>query len=128
MKLLFLWVFLLVVFDQITKFFIHGTINYGAAFGILQGWQWLFVVVSVFMIGFLYYYRNKVKGYGYFGLVLLFSGVIGNLIDRIFYGYVRDFIDLGFWPSFNLADSYNSVGVILLIVYFWKFDNIKSNK
>ena len=127
MKLFFLWIFLLVVFDQITKFFIPGTINYGAAFGILQGWKWLFVIVSIFMIGFLYYYKNKVKGYGYLGLVLLFSGVIGNLLDRLILGYVRDFIDLGFWPSFNLADSYNSVGVILLIVYFWKFEHIKLN-
>ena len=127
MNLLFLWVFLLVILDQTSKSFITGTINYGAAFGILRGWKWLFILIGIFMLGFLYYYKDKVKGYGYIGLILLFSGIIGNLIDRVLYGYVRDFIDLGFWPSFNLADSYSSVGVILMIVYFWKFEHIKLN-
>ena len=80
MKLFFLWVFLLVILDQVTKIFINGTVNYGAAFGILQGWKWLFILVGIFTLGFLYYYKDKVKGYGYFGLILLFSGIIGNLL------------------------------------------------
>ncbi|MEK6952085.1 MAG: signal peptidase II [Nanoarchaeota archaeon] len=110
----------LILIDQISKFLLETSKNYGAAFGILEGWKWLFVIVSFFVIGFILYYKEKVKGYGYYGVVLLFSGTIGNLVDRLVFGYVRDFIELGFWPSFNLADSFNTVGVILLIIYFWK--------
>lgn len=111
---------ILVVLDQLSKVFIEGAINYGAAFGILQGYRILFIIVSLIVIGLIVFYRNKLKGIGYYGGVLLFSGTVGNLIDRLFLGYVRDFIDVGFWPSFNLADSYNTVGVVLLIIYIWR--------
>jgi len=111
---------ILIVLDLITKKLFVSSVNYGAAFGILEGWKWLFVFVSFFVIGIIVYYKDKVKGYGEYGLILLFSGTIGNLIDRLAFGYVRDFIDLGFWPSFNLADSYSTIGVILLVIYFWK--------
>ena len=112
--------FILVLLDQAAKYFIKGTVNYGAAFGILQGYKWLFIVVSLIAISVLIFYEKKLKGIGFYGGVLLFSGAIGNLIDRIFFGYVRDFIDLKIWPSFNLADSYNTIGIILLVIYFWK--------
>ena len=120
MKKLVIISLILVFLDQITKYFIPGTTNIGAAFGILQGWQWLFVLVSGVVLGFIFYYKDKVKGYGFYGLAFLLSGVIGNLIDRLLFGYVRDFIDVGFWPIFNLADSYNTTGVILLVIWFWK--------
>ena len=110
----------LVLLDQITKFYFESSRNYGAAFGILPGWKWLFIVASFVVLGLVYYYKDKVKSYGAYGLVLLFSGVIGNLVDRLYLGYVRDFIDFGFFPSFNLADAYNTVGVFLLIAYFWR--------
>ena len=110
----------LILLDQITKFYFESSRNYGAAFGILQGWKWVFIVASFVVLGIVYYYKDKVKGYGGYGLILLFSGVIGNLVDRLYFGYVRDFIALGFFPSFNLADSYNTIGVFLLIAYFWR--------
>ncbi len=110
----------LILLDQISKYYFGTSRNFGAAFGILQGWKWLFIIVSFFVIGFILYYKDKIKGFSRYGLILLFSGTIGNLIDRLVFGYVRDFIDLGFWPSFNLADSFNTVGVILLVIYFWK--------
>ena len=53
-----------------------------------------------------------------FGLFL--GGVAGNLIDRILRQYVVDFIDVGFWPVFNIADMAISVSVIGLVLYFWK--------
>jgi len=120
MKRLVFIALILVFLDQLSKFYFETIGNYGAAFGILQGWKWFFILVSIFVLGFLYHYKDEVEGYGFYGLVLLSSGVIGNLIDRIFLGYVRDFINLGFWPSFNLADSYNTIGTALLIIYFWK--------
>jgi len=110
----------LIVADQVSKYFIPGIKNYGGVFGILQGGNMLFIFGGFLVLVFIIYYKNKVKGYGYCGLILLFSSIIGNLIDRIFLGYVRDFIDLRFWPVFNLADSYSTLGVFLLILYFWK--------
>ena len=49
-------------------------------------------------------------------LLLIFSGAIGNLIDRITFGCVIDFIDLRIWPVFNLADSFITIGAILIII------------
>lgn len=107
----------LILIDQITKLLIPGTKSYGSAFGILQGYRWLFIIVGLAVAIFLFLYKDKLKGIGYFGGVLFFSGTAGNLIDRIFLGHVRDFIDLGFWSSFNLADAYITLGAILLGIY-----------
>lgn len=58
-------------------------------------------------------------------LMLLIAGGLGNFINRIWYGAVIDFIDFSFWPSFNLADSYLTVGVFLLIIFYGKI--VKGN-
>ena len=50
-------------------------------------------------------------------LSLVLSGAVSNLIDRLFYGYVLDFIDLRFWPVFNIADSAITIGVLLMLAY-----------
>ena len=113
-------VVLLVLIDQISKYLLESSRNYGAAFGILQGYRILFIIIGILVVFFIIYYRKGFSGFGFYGMILLISGTIGNLIDRVFLGYVRDFIDLRFWPSFNLADSYNTIGVVLLIIYIWK--------
>ncbi|MDP4012863.1 MAG: signal peptidase II [Candidatus Nanoarchaeia archaeon] len=113
--------FLVVLLDQITKFWMENyhsvTHNYGAAFGLFQGGRILFILVGILVLYLIYKWRNS---YNNFALGLLLGGVIGNLIDRVVRVYVVDFIDLGFWPSFNVADSAATVGVILLIYYHWK--------
>jgi len=114
------YLFILITLDQIVKYITPGSKNYGAAFGILQGYRILFIIVGIIVVFLVVYYRNRLENIGLYGGLLLLSGTIGNLIDRIFLGYVRDFIDLGFWPSFNLADSYSTIGAILLVIYFWK--------
>ena len=58
------------------------------------------------------YYRNFGEQ---IALGLLLGGTIGNLIDRIFLGHVIDFIDFGFWPAFNIADSAISIAIILIL-------------
>ena len=82
-----------------------------------QGYRWLFVVVAAIVVLLIFRYKNKLDN---FALGLLLGGTIGNLIDRLVYGYVIDFIDLGFWPSFNLADSFSTIGVFLLLYKHWK--------
>lgn len=116
--------FFVILIDQFTKhfagYFFPVTHNYGAAFGILQGYEFLFIIAAVAVIFFILF---SLKSYPFFELGLVLGGTIGNLIDRIFLGYVIDFISVGsWWPSFNIADSANTVGVILLVYRFMKND------
>ena len=97
--------------------------NFGAGFGILQQQRWILVFISIMVIGFIFYYLDKINKQERFlqiiaGFVL--GGTIGNLIDRALYGYVTDFLDFRIWPVFNFADSFVTIGVIGLIIYFWK--------
>jgi len=133
---------LIVIFiDQITKFLIktnfqlnqslpliknifHLTYirNFGAGFGILQQQKWLLILISIIVIGFIFYYFDRIKNEELLLQVLVgfvLGGTIGNLIDRITYGFVIDFLDFRIWPIFNFADSFVTIGVIGLIFYFW---------
>jgi signal peptidase II len=92
--------------------------NRGAAFGILKNQLPVFIftaVVTVILI-YLNLKKNKKKTLSlyYFSLSLILAGALGNLVDRLIFGYVIDFIDLRFWPVFNIADSAITVGAILL--------------
>ena len=111
---------LAILLDQLSKFvfknYFSFTKNYGAAFGLLQGYKWLFVIVAVIVVFLIFRYKNKLDN---FALGLLLGGTIGNFIDRLIYGYVIDFIDVGFWPSFNLADSFSVIAAFILIYKHW---------
>ena len=132
---------LVVILDQITKYFVlkyivvgasvqlFGSVlvlshiaNTGAGFGIFKGFNSALSFFSVFVIGMIIYLYNKIPKEKmpqlFFGLIL--GGAIGNLIDRLMYGSVIDFIDFGFWPAFNVADMALSIAVVGLIFYFWK--------
>lgn len=136
---------LLVALDQLSKFFVVkyirlGTIvefipnlvnltylrNTGAAFSILENQQWLFTVVTFIVLGVAFYYLIKQMQTQNFwllaSLLLIISGGLGNFIDRFRLGYVVDMIHLDFvdFAIFNVADSYLSVGVALLIIALWK--------
>ena len=102
--------------------------NTGAAFGILAGqeaWRHLFFqVVSVFALSAIVYlfWTSKRDRFALWGSALVFGGAAGNLVDRIRFGYVIDFLDFfvgGYhWPAFNIADSGITLGAFLLA---WKF-------
>jgi signal peptidase II len=131
---------LLIVFtDQLSKFWVRSNIslggslpktgffrlthiqNTGAAFGLFQNQSLILSIIAIIGICFILYlvlfmYRrfpllNTVLGKISLGLVL--GGTVGNLIDRLSAGYVTDFIAIGIWPPFNIADSAMVVGVIL---------------
>jgi signal peptidase II len=99
--------------------------NEGASFGMLQGMQWLFIVVTILVLIATVYimikYRNKHSRFVKVCIAVLFSGALGNLIDRIAFGYVRDFLDFrlfDFWKwVFNIADASLVIGAILLGIY-----------
>ena len=99
--------------------------NVGAAFGILQGARWFFIVITVaVMAGIIYYYVKlpKTKAYNKarFTLILITAGALGNFIDRLRIGFVVDFFHARFidFPVFNIADSYVVIGVFIFAVLY----------
>ena len=137
-----LFVILLVVLDQASKIYltlvnktspidlevIRGifrityTCNDGAAFSILKGKRVFFIIMTIIVVFLIVYYllKNKVYWVEKYSLLLIISGAVGNLIDRIMYGYVIDFLDFiifGYdFPVFNIADSFITIGAIGLII------------
>jgi len=150
-------VFIIVVLDQITKiwadrslalyeqiqitgfFNITKAYNYGAAFSFLDnegGWQrWFFtaisLVVSIVLSVWLYRISMKEKWLS-ISISLILGGAIGNLIDRAWYGYVVDFIQVhwngSYFPSFNIADAAISCGtVVLILLTIFEKNDVKSD-
>ena len=114
--------------DQGIKLFIlkgnfSYTTNTGAGFGILPDTSSVLVWISIFVLGIILYHHDKLAKedkFLHFSTALLFGGTLGNLIDRVRLGYVIDFIDLGFWPSFNIADLAITAGAIGLLIYSFR--------
>ena len=91
--------------------------NRGAAFGILKNQLPLFIFTALFAVVLIFLVISKKKERPLIlniSLGLILAGAIGNLIDRLFLGYVVDFIDFRIWPVFNVADSAITVGAVLL--------------
>ncbi|HYN87882.1 MAG TPA: signal peptidase II, partial [Ardenticatenaceae bacterium] len=91
--------------------------NTGAAFGILPNASLFFVVVAIVVSGAIAYYYRRLPSHHWWlflSLGLQLGGALGNLVDRLRLGYVVDFIEVGIWPIFNVADSSIVVGVLLL--------------
>lgn len=102
---------------------IFSSHNTGAAWSILNKHTWILIVLSIIFIGAILFanYKFKQKNMLYtIGLGLVIGGAIGNLIDRVAFGYVRDFISLDFinFPIFNIADCAITIGVVLLGLFF----------
>ena len=96
--------------------------NPGAAFGILEGARWPFVAVSVLAVVGLSYLllRHELSLRRTIAYSMILAGAAGNLVDRVLYGHVIDFIDVYYgawhWPTFNIADSAITLGAVLLIL------------
>lgn len=143
------WIILLVLiaFDQITKYLVlenfalhqsepiiegifHLTYvrNIGAAFSILQNQRTFFIVITTIVVLGIFWFIISKKYTGrlvLYSLILIAAGAIGNLIDRVRFGYVVDFFDFRIWPVFNIADMTIVSGAILLSYYYIFLD--KSN-
>lgn len=139
-KIAALTALLLLAADQISKFFVREYLaavdtlplipdalhltyveNRGAAFGILQDKQWVFIVLTIVITVFAVYLlaAKKISGrLEIWALFLIVSGGIGNLIDRIFFGFVTDFIDFRLirFYVFNIADCCVVIGVCLFLL------------
>jgi signal peptidase II len=131
-------VFAIIVLDQVTKYLIVNALssydsieifpflhivnvrNTGAAFGSFKSLgSSFFIIISVAAIIFIVYLLMK-RAYNTFGLSFILGGAVGNLIDRVLYGQVVDFVDFSIgsyhWPAFNVADSALSVGIIIILM------------
>lgn len=147
-KLPWLWLTALVfVLDQASKFYFEGALNLyqqiviipdlfswtlayntGAAFSFLagqSGWQrWLFALIAIVVSVVLVVWLKRLKPnetWLAIALALVLGGALGNLVDRVLFGHVIDFIlvhwqNRWYFPAFNLADSAITVGAIMLVI------------
>jgi len=104
--------------------------NTGTVFGLFSGMNLLFVLVNIFVLALVavYFYKTKEQTIKVL-LALVFGAAIGNLIDRIVYGHVVDFIRLSFYPPvFNVADSVLTVCIVWFAVYLLVNENKNKKK
>ena|SRR3989339_307304 len=124
--------FLILAADQVSKLFIRLNLmpgdsfdlgmlsitylrNTGVSFGLFKGFNAIFTIVL--MAAFAFFACIWVKKAGFrLQISIILAGISGNLIDRLFLGYVVDFINLKIWPIFNIADSAISLGIIWLVL------------
>lgn len=103
--------------------------NRGAAFGMFQNNQVVFVVVALIacIFGLYYLYKKQLNLLGKSAIILIIAGAIGNLIDRVKLGFVVDYFDFRIvWNYvFNVADVFVVIGTILLCIYIIFFENDK---
>lgn len=142
MKKITIWAIIFMLIDQISKFIIDINMNLsqsievipnffkltyvlndGAAFSIFSGARWFFVIIAIIFLFLIYKFVIKDKdlnNYNIISISLLIGGIIGNLIDRIIYGYVKDFLSFNIFgydfAIFNLADTFIVVSLILIII------------
>lgn len=132
-------IILVIASDLITKLVLFGvdsplipdligsravtSLNTGGAFGILSNNIWFLIAITVVFLAIIILieikWKNSSNLYS-FALAFIVGGAIGNLIDRIFLGGVRDFLYFVFYPSFptfNVADSFLCIGVALMVIY-----------
>ena len=95
--------------------------NTGTAFSLFQGHSNILSFVAIFAVAVLLWVYATTGARSFvlrFALGLQLGGALGNLLDRLRLGYVTDFVDVGPWPIFNVADSAISIGMVLMVWYF----------
>ena len=107
--------------------------NFGVSFGFLSGIvsPWTLIFIGLLVVGFITYLMfNSRDLLEQWGLFIIISGALSNIIDRIINGYVIDFIYLHisnfYWPAFNFADIYISIGILMVILNI--INKFKNNK
>ena len=142
-----LTIVLLIVLDQLVKWAVVSNIklgvvkgfvpsimsltylqNTGAAFSILENQQWLFTIITLLVIGgAIWYLIKNIKGSFWLisGLTLIIAGGLGNFIDRLRQGFVVDMFQVDFinFAVFNVADTYLTFGVLIMLLVIIKEEN-----
>jgi signal peptidase II len=105
--------------------------NTGAAFGMFQNMNIVFMILAIIVsLAILYYFPRVPRSEWYLraALCLQLAGAVGNLIDRIYQGFVTDFISVGTFAVFNVADASISTGVAVMLVGLWIKEQQEKNK
>ena len=133
--------FVLVAFDLLSKKIVFDSIdlhtfisltffldlthihNFGVSFGLFSGLisPWLLIIIGLLVVGFIFYLMKSASDmFEEWSFLIIISGALSNIIDRIFNGYVIDFIYFHykyfFWPAFNFADIYITIGIIMIVI------------
>ncbi len=133
---IFIVAIVVIILDQIVKYMVKTSMalqqsipviedvfhityihNQGAAFGMLSDKTSLLALMTLIVVGVLIWYAMRMKSTSKvlrLSLALILGGSVGNLIDRVRFGYVVDYLDFRVWPVFNLADSALVVGAFIL--------------
>lgn len=140
-KILGFWLIILVIFvDQVSKFFVCSALNRapqqsipiiknffyltlvqnkGTAFGLFKNQSFFFLLISlmaIILISYFLFFKKEEDGFLKIPLCLILGGATGNVIDRLRFGFVTDFLDFRVWPVFNFADFFICVGAGLLML------------
>jgi signal peptidase II len=132
----------LLIADQLIKYFVEikkpfvdfglVSLNYvtntGASFGILKNNNGLLIWGSLIVLGVIMLSVKHIQKKHELPITLIVAGLLGNFIDRVFRGFVVDFIDFKFWPVFNIADSCIVIGVIWLAIVILTKDVIETQR
>ena len=138
----------LIALDQFTKYLIRSNLefgqiwmpwkwlepyariihinNTGAAFGLFKGANSIFMILAVIVSGVIIYYFPSISRKDWVirtALSMQLAGALGNLIDRVIFGKVTDFISVGTFPVWNVADASITVGVVVLLIGMWVQEN-----
>lgn len=131
----------LIIVDRLTKIYFFNTLkdgaviwlikpwaglilvlNQGAAFGLFQGQVFVLALISlIVLLGLFYFYKQEPHKtiFWYLAFGFLVSGAVGNLYDRLFQGYVIDFLYTSFWPTFNFADVFINLGIGGFVIFYF---------
>ena len=105
--------------------------NRGVAFGMFKDMRWIFVILTTIMLVIIIFYMFKKRPQGKFFYIcagMIIGGGIGNLIDRVLYGYVIDYLSLSFFsPVCNFADYCITIGTVMLMIYILFFSYVAKN-
>lgn len=127
----------LILLDQVAKYLAANypcacalfeySENTGIAFGIPVPPVLLIILTAALIVAIVYFAKNELNlrsPITQTAFALILAGGIGNLIDRLFRGYVIDFISIWIWPNFNFADVYIVVGVLLILTFYAKVKKV----
>lgn len=150
---LFLLAGIIIILDQYTKNLVRANLNYGevwtpwewlmpyarivhwyntgVAFGLFQGMGLLFTFLPLIVVIFILIFYSRLAGGNWWlriAIGLELGGAIGNLIDRIKIGHVTDFISIGDFAVFNVADASITIGVVVMMIALWQEEKKNSPK
>ena len=107
-------------------FFINSVHNNGTLFGLFQNTNFILIVLTFLILSILFYFYNKEPSLQQ-GFNFIIAGALGNLLDRVYRGYVLDFLDFKLWPIFNLADTFVVIGIIFFVYFTLKKESLNTS-